>query len=135
MKSSAFGAVTTQLADDYQDAVNNGQQLRATEIASEMVSLRNASGSASPTNRQHINAMLESSGINLGSDKTVDQQLGEHLGTTFNVNSGEATQELRTRAGLYDQPAGGQNTPPGVIAGMGPIPPSAPSNPGGVSGP
>ena len=134
MKSSAFGAVTTQLADDYQAAIAGGDQSQATEIASQITSLRNASGSASPANRQHINDMLEAAEVDLGSGKTVDQQLGERLGREFKVNSGEATQELRTRAGLYDQPAG-TNAPAGVIAGMGPISGSAPSNPGGVSGP
>jgi hypothetical protein len=132
MKSSAFGAVTTQLADDYQAAIGRGDQSAATEIASQIASLRNASGSASPANRQHINAMLEAAGVELGSDRTVDQQLGTSLGTTFGLNAGEVTQEIRTRAGLYDQ--GAQPTPAGVIAGMGPIPPSAPSNPGGVTG-
>ena len=76
--------------------------------------------------------MLEAAGVELGSDRTVDQQLGTSLGTTFGLNAGEVTQEIRTRAGLYDQ--GAQPTPAGVIAGMGPIPPSAPSNPGGVTG-
>lgn len=72
-----------QLGGDFQAAVASGNIEGATDLASQMVAFRNASGSASPEARAYVNAMLQSAGVvedavnpDTGNAYSTDEQLG-----------------------------------------------------------
>ncbi len=58
--------LTAQLATDYQSAMADGDLDKATSLAAQMKSLRDADNGASPENTKHVNAMLAASEIDEG---------------------------------------------------------------------
>ena len=115
-RSAPFAEMITQLGTDFDGAMTSGDTATATEYASQITSLRSAMGSASPDNRAAIMALLTHVGVNpalirdqTGQPYSTDEQLGIIINQgREDVVSQRTTQEIRTRAGLYD--AGGGTT-------------------------
>ncbi len=129
---------TEQLAADFNDAKAKGDVKKAAELAAQIKSLRDASGSAPPAAREHVAKMLQEVGVDTsavnpqtGQARSTDEQLGEQIGLLQAAKTlpdgaygpidprvtqrlqQEATQEIRTLAGAYD--AGGSNLTPEQI--------------------
>lgn len=137
--------LTTQLGADYQRAVNSGDADQAAELAGQIAGLRNASGSAPPAARRAVTDMLAAIGVDTAGGGSVDEQLGSQLATAFTAGvpgdpaqqhqlASNFTDEIRTRAGLYDQGTRGVN--PALLAQQGlQQPPGGTPPPGGPAAP
>jgi len=115
-----------ELGTAFDTARDNGNIEEMTEIASEITSYRGAMGSANPEARQHVATMLDHVGVDTslinpttGMAVSTDEQLGAIVGGLASPGltpelakqrARTATQEIRTRAGLYDA-GGGDRTP------------------------
>lgn len=149
-RNNGFQPIAQQLGDDFDAAMAAGDLDAATEAASRITSLRGAMGNASPENRQAISALLDHVGVDLaavgdnGQSISTDEQLGARLAEQFATPAGipptdqaardattvfaqQATQAIRTRAGLYDV-GGGSNLTPGQIEARRQNDPNNPQN-------
>lgn len=105
-------AVANALTEEYQEALANGDEVRAVEAASKMVGLRNAMTQQTPEeNKASIVSMLQGVGVDLGSDMSVDQQLGAQIAPTAaytgplspQQRAASVTNHIRNRAGLWER--------------------------------
>lgn len=114
-----------QLGRDWDAAMASGDVNQAIELSSQIASFRNAMGSAPPEARQAVMGLLDHVGIDpsavnpdTGLAYSVDDQLGSILARTSGRDVAGLTQEIRTRAGLYD--AGGGDRTPEQMRGLPP---------------
>jgi hypothetical protein len=125
-RTEAVGNMLDEMGADYDHAIQTGDVEMATEVASQIASVRQGMGSATPDVRRRIMAMLDHVGIDPGSSANVDQQLGAQIGQVAYGGGGtaqaarlaqEAAQQIRTRAGAYELGRGGL-APEQIQAGL-----------------
>lgn len=128
-RRQATTQIVQQVGADFDAAMAAGDVTTATELASQITSLRGAMGSASPEVRQEVVSLLDHVGVDLsaidartGQSYSTDEQLGVIINTGLQgrtatpiADAQNITQEIRTRAGLYDA-GGGQRTPEQIRA-------------------
>jgi hypothetical protein len=97
-------AVAQHLTNRFNGAVASGNTAEAVEAAAEIAALRNVMGSATPDNRAVLTDMFRNVNLDLGSNQSVDEQLGAIIQTRVpgTPAAGQLTNQIRQRAGLYD---------------------------------
>lgn len=131
MRKEPFGHIMAQLGKDYNDALDSGDLTKIADVAAQVTAFRGAMGYATTENKEQITSMLAGIGIDPGAlnpDTGIAYSTDEQLGiliqkslaqprpnrtTNTSVDSDRMTQEIRTRAGLYD--SGGANRTPDQI--------------------
>ncbi len=133
-RTEAVGNMLVEMGNDYNHAIETGDVQMATEVASQITSVRQAQSAATPDVRRQIMGMLDTVGFDADSAESVPQQLGARIGGMAYGGGGPeqqqrlvqaAIQQIGTRAGTYDQGTLGR-TPEQIRAGV-PEPPQPPT--------
>ena len=97
--------------NEWTEAVAAGNTEGMTNVAARISSFRNAMGSATPQVKEAVTGLLTQVGVNIAAPESVDQQLGarivdlrgQNLSDTDRITTSRTlTENIRTRAGLYD---------------------------------